>query len=209
MRRIKNKIFLIFLLFFSFSSYGADYCLFKKIPYGDGFSIHIFIKSSDCKFDDNSDSIIKLFYHNKPIKESKNIFPKIEYNNDYAFEGERDLRVNGNVLELELAKPNREMSNAYSFIFRFNINKDEILFSDYEISDLCYIPNEKLCPRISKLKENKDLHKIFKSLLSNRGLFDFNTIDIYNKIYRAWQGEGESYKISIDKAHLYISPGYA
>lgn len=197
MRRIKNKMVLMFLLFFSFGSYGSDYCLFKKIPYGNGFSIQILIQSSDCKFDNNSNSVVKLFYNNKLIKESENILPKIENNNDYAFEGERDLRVDGNILELELAKPNREMSDAYSFIFRFNINKGKILFSDYEISDLCYIPDESSCPRGSKLNENKDLHNIFKSLLSNKDLFDFNTNDIYNKIYKAWQGEGESAKISI------------
>lgn len=115
-------------MIFSLGSYGSDYCLFKEIPYENNFSIKIFILSKECGFDNNSDSVVKLFNGDKVIKESKYILPKIDVNKDYIFEGERDLRVNAGYLELEIAKPNRAMSDAYSFIFKFKINKEKISF---------------------------------------------------------------------------------
>ena len=122
MRRINYTIIFLFTLIFSLGSYGSDYCLFKEIPYENNFSIKIFILSKECGFDNNSDSVVKLFNGDKVIKESKYILPKIDVNKDYIFEGERDLRVNAGYLELEIAKPNRAMSDAYSFIFKFKIN---------------------------------------------------------------------------------------
>lgn len=207
MRRISHIITFLLMLIFSLNSYGSDYCLFKEIPYKDKLLIKIFILSKECKFDNNSDSIVQLVSNNKVIKESKYILPKIEVNNDYIFDGERGLRINGNLLELEIAKPSRAMSDAYSFIFKFKVDKDKISFFDYEISDLCYIPNENSCPRSSKIREDEELHKIIKSSLSGIGFFEFNTLDSYNKIYSYWQKDGKDSKISVNKAYLYKKPG--
>ncbi|MDU2300439.1 MAG: hypothetical protein E7D58_09975 [Haemophilus parainfluenzae] len=207
MRRINYTIIFLFTLIFSLGSYGSDYCLFKEIPYENNFSIKIFILSKECGFDNNSDSVVKLFNGDKVIKESKYILPKIDVNKDYIFEGERDLRVNAGYLELEIAKPNRAMSDAYSFIFKFKINKEKISFFDYEISDLCYIPNESLCPRRDKIREDKMLHEIIRTKLIGIDLFDFITLDAYDKIYAYWQKDGRGSKISVDKAYLYKKIG--
>ena len=61
MRRINYTIIFLFTLIFSLGSYGSDYCLFKEIPYENNFSIKIFILSKECGFDNNSDSVVKLF----------------------------------------------------------------------------------------------------------------------------------------------------
>ena len=134
MRRINYTIIFLFTLIFSLGSYGSDYCLFKEITYENNFSIKVFILSKECRFDNNSDSVVQLFNSDKVIKESKYILPKIDVNKDYIFEGERDLRVNAGYLELEIAKPSRAMSDAYSFIFKFKINKKfHFLIMKYQI----------------------------------------------------------------------------
>jgi hypothetical protein len=207
MRRVNYTIILLLALIFSLCSYGSDYCLFKEIPYGNKFLIKVFILSKECKFDNNSDFVVQLFNSDKAIKESKYILPKIEVNDDYIFEGERDLRINGDLLELEMAKPGRAMSDAYSFIFKFKIDKEKISFFDYEISDLCYIPNESLCPRISKVREDKELNEIIRFHLNGIDLFKFNTLDVYEKIYSYWQKDGKNSKVSVNKAYLYKKPG--
>ena len=60
MRRVNYTIILLLALIFSLCSYGSDYCLFKEIPYGNKFLIKVFILSKECKFDNNSDSIVQL-----------------------------------------------------------------------------------------------------------------------------------------------------
>ena len=71
MRRINYTIIFLFTLIFSLGSYGSDYCLFKEIPYENNFSIKVFILSKECRFDNNSDSVVQLFNGDKVIKESK------------------------------------------------------------------------------------------------------------------------------------------
>ena len=91
--------------------------------------------------------------------------------------------------------------------FKFKINKEKISFFDYEISDLCYIPNESLCPRRDKIREDKMLHEIIRTKLIGIDLFDFITLDAYDKIYAYWQKDGRGSKISVDKAYLYKKIG--
>ncbi|WP_241008873.1 hypothetical protein [Aggregatibacter actinomycetemcomitans] len=138
------------------------YCLFKEFSYGVNYKINVLLNSNDCRNDNNSDSRVELLYKDKVIRQTRRAFPKIKSNQDYMFEGERDIRLNNEMLEIEIAQPNRVMSKAYSFIFLFNLHGNNIDFYDYKISDLCYIPQEEQCPRSNLVKEDKNIHKVAK-----------------------------------------------
>ncbi|KND83362.1 hypothetical protein [Aggregatibacter actinomycetemcomitans] len=183
-----------------------DYCLFKDFFYGENYKINVLLKTNDCRNDNNSDSMLELLYKDKVIGQTRRAFPKIKLNQDYMFEGERDIRLNNEMLEIEIAQPNRVMAKAYSFIFLFNLHGNNIDFYDYKISDLCYIPQEEKCPRSNLVKEDKNIHKVAKEFFYNVSLFDFDSDEAYKKIYDMWQGVGNDSKIKSDKSYLYRTP---
>ncbi len=151
-----------------------------------------------CKEPNNDLSVSGLFIVLKQLHErkykvlvsSKKVLPNIEHNDEVAFDGLRDFTLNKDRLSIEIAKPNRSMKGAYSFIFFFHYDelKDTFKFKNYKINDLCFIPNENSCPRKRFIETENDHQKIISSLPLNLSLETFNTEDIFKKIFFKWQG---------------------
>ncbi|TCP88147.1 hypothetical protein EDC44_1552 [Cricetibacter osteomyelitidis] len=211
MRRVNYLLFGIFFLIFNKLAMAdnlsnVNNCLYTELPYGDGYNVKVLFFSNKCELTNDLKTMVQLMHKNKVVNQTDKAFPLIISNNEYGFEGERDIRMENGMLEIEIAKPNRNISEAYSIIFFFKVDGELITFDDYKINDLCYIPEEELCPRVDKLKENSRLHRIMKEFLYGINIFDFDTNKIYQNIYDVWQEGGIYLAVKTDKAYLYNKP---